>query len=114
LFCVTDYTGFLVYSKVTGIESINLYNSSDKNDPIPPIKNETSIRNVIGLTFDFEHDLLFYSDIVRGDLQAYNRTSRKSWVVVDGMWLLQNYGPFSYVLIFSHQYNRFRLTPNLF
>lgn len=84
IFHLLEYTGFLVYSKVTGIESINLHNSSDQNDPIPPIKNETTIRNVIGLSFDFDKGLIFYSDIVRGDIQAYDRNTKKSWVVVDG------------------------------
>lgn len=85
---ITDFSAFLVYSKVTGIESVNLYNSSDRNDPIPPIKNETTIRNVIGLTFDFDNGLIFYSDIVRGDLQAYNKRTQKSWVVVDGKFVV--------------------------
>ena len=58
----SDYDSFLAFSKVTGIETIHMFfpNTTGKpgnntmNSPRKPIENEKNMKNVIGITFDFE------------------------------------------------------------
>ena len=85
VYFTTDYEGFLMYSKVTGLESINLHDADNKNHPVTPIKNDTYLRNVIGLTFDYHTQRIFYSDIQRGDIQYVNFKGKNITVVVDGI-----------------------------
>ncbi|XP_070183011.1 low-density lipoprotein receptor-related protein 1-like [Littorina saxatilis] len=77
-----DYESFLLYSKVTSIESILLaHNMTSLNPPKEPIKPENAdiMQNVIGLTFDLDTKRLFFSDIQRGDIYSvyFNNTGYK-------------------------------------
>lgn len=77
-----DYESFLLYSKVTSIESILLaHNMTTLNPPKEPIKPENAdiMQNVIGLTFDLDTKRLFFSDIQRGDIYSvyFNNTGYK-------------------------------------
>ncbi|XP_053386538.1 low-density lipoprotein receptor-related protein 1-like isoform X2 [Mercenaria mercenaria] len=80
-----DHKGFLMFSKVTRMESIHLDDENDKNPPIYTIKNDTFLRNVIGLSFDYEHQMIFYSDIQRGDIQSVFFNGTNIRVVVEGI-----------------------------
>ncbi|KAL8579462.1 hypothetical protein ACOMHN_026827 [Nucella lapillus] len=79
-----DYESFLLFSKVTSIESILLLdNTTNLNAPKLPIKppksNADIMQNVIGLTYDFDSQRLFFSDIQRGDIYSvfFNNTNYK-------------------------------------
>ena len=75
----SEYESFLLFSKVTSIESIlladNLTNLNPPKEPIKPEDPET-MQNVIGLSFDLDTRRLFFSDIQRGDIQSvlFNNT----------------------------------------
>ena len=73
-----------MFSKVTQMSSIHLDDENDKNPPLNPIRNDTFLRNVIGLSFDYDNDLIFYSDIQRGDIQAVHSNGSNIRVVVEG------------------------------
>ncbi|XP_076445601.1 prolow-density lipoprotein receptor-related protein 1-like [Babylonia areolata] len=80
----TDYKSFLLFSKVTSIESILLSdNTTNLNSPKPPIKPPKSqaddMQNVIGLTYDYDSQQLFFSDIQRGNIYSvfFNNTNYK-------------------------------------
>ena len=65
--------------------SINLHNEDDKNPPIAAIANDTHLRNVIGLSFDYKAKRIFFSDIHRGDIQAVSFDGQNFAVIVEGM-----------------------------
>jgi hypothetical protein len=65
----------LLFSKVTSIESILLTgNTTNLNSPKPPIKppadQQDIMQNVIGLAIDYDNQLLYFSDIQKGDIYS--------------------------------------------
>lgn len=76
---LSEYESFLLFSKVTSIESIllsdNLTNLNPPKEPIKP-KDPEKMQNVIGLSFDLDTRRLFFSDIQRGDIYSvfFNNT----------------------------------------
>ncbi|XP_052813760.1 low-density lipoprotein receptor-related protein 1-like isoform X2 [Mya arenaria] len=80
-----NYEQYLMFSKVTSIETIHLTDASNKNPPSQPIKDEDHLRNVIGLTFDYEGRRIFFSDIQRGDLQMSYFNGSNITTLVEGV-----------------------------
>lgn len=70
-----EYDEFLIYSRVTSIESIHLTNHSNMNGPIQKIQNSTMLKNTIGLSYDYARSRIFYSDI---------HSSSINWVFFNG------------------------------
>ena len=68
----SEFTQFLAFSKVTGIDTVHMFDSasSTHNRPKEPITIMEYMSNVIGLTFDYDNKKYFYSDIQRGDIQS--------------------------------------------
>ncbi|XP_045762403.1 prolow-density lipoprotein receptor-related protein 1-like [Maniola jurtina] len=66
----TPSTSFLMYSRVTAIDSIRLDAGDDLNSPYPAIENKTLLRNAIALAYEYDSRTLFYSDIQRAALHA--------------------------------------------
>lgn len=58
-----DHDIFLIYSTGTSIESIHMTDHTNMNSPIERIQNFTFMRNIIGLSYDYEKRRIFYSDI---------------------------------------------------
>ncbi|XP_054720384.1 low-density lipoprotein receptor-related protein 1-like [Uloborus diversus] len=71
------YDGFVMFSRVLQIDSINMFDENNPNAPYPSINNKDHMRNVIGLSFDYYGKRLFYSDIQRGTINSvyFNGTS---------------------------------------
>lgn len=69
------YDEFLIYSRVTSIESIHLTDHLNMNGPIMKIQHPKLLRNTIGLSFDYERKRIFYSDI---------HSSSINWVYFNG------------------------------
>ncbi|KAL5005791.1 hypothetical protein ScPMuIL_016949 [Solemya velum] len=65
-----DYDAFILFSKVTAIESIHMMNDTqhNPNPPHMPLEDKTHLQNVIGLAFHHKSRRIFYSDIQRGDI----------------------------------------------
>ena len=56
---------------MTGIATAHMFdNINSVNDPRESIENPSSMRNVIGLTFDYETQTYYYSDIQAGNIQS--------------------------------------------
>ncbi|XP_046973357.1 prolow-density lipoprotein receptor-related protein 1 [Vanessa cardui] len=66
----TPYTSFLMYARVSMIDSIHIDGGKDLNSPYPPIENKTLLRNVIALAYEYDTATVFYSDIQRAALHA--------------------------------------------
>ncbi|KAJ8320243.1 hypothetical protein KUTeg_001830 [Tegillarca granosa] len=81
--CV-EHKEFLLYSRITSIESINM-TRPDPNPPLPSIKNADYMKNVIGLTADFKHKRIYYSDIQRGDIQFVYFNGTKFTAIIDSV-----------------------------
>ncbi|XP_060807225.1 prolow-density lipoprotein receptor-related protein 1 [Amyelois transitella] len=66
----TPYESFLMYSRVTNIDSIHLTDEADLNSPYPPIHDSELMRNCISLAYWYQESRLFYSDIQRGSINT--------------------------------------------
>ncbi|CAH0696500.1 unnamed protein product [Spodoptera exigua] len=64
------YDSFLVYSRVTEIDTIHLLDEKDLNSPYKPIQDKELMRNAISLAYEYEGSRLFYSDIQRGSINT--------------------------------------------
>nr|XP_008195317.2 PREDICTED: LOW QUALITY PROTEIN: prolow-density lipoprotein receptor-related protein 1 [Tribolium castaneum] len=76
---------FVMYSRVVSIDSIQMLDDENlQNAPHPSIKNNTLLKNAIGLSFSYKHQRLFYSDIQKGSINAvyYNGTDHR--IIVEG------------------------------
>ena len=74
-----------MYSRVVSIDSIQILDDDNlQNAPPPKIKNNTLLKNAIGLAVSYKHQRLFYSDIQKGSINAvfYNGTDHK--IIVEG------------------------------
>ncbi|XP_047540379.1 prolow-density lipoprotein receptor-related protein 1-like [Vanessa atalanta] len=66
----TPHTSFLMYARVSMIDTIHIDGGKDLNSPYPPIENKTLLRNVIALAYEYDTATVFYSDIQRAALHA--------------------------------------------
>ena len=75
----TDYDAFLMYSRVSRIESLHMFNDSKLNPPVRPITNNNLMKNVIGLAYNHREKTLYYSDIQKGSIHSvhYNGSNHK-------------------------------------
>ena len=48
---------------MSSLESIHIANESDKNPPIATIESENHMKNTVGLAYDYEAKVIFYSDL---------------------------------------------------
>ncbi|CAH0551681.1 unnamed protein product [Brassicogethes aeneus] len=74
------FESFIMYSKVVSIESIQMISDKNlQNSPHPSIKNNTLLKNAIGLSFSYKHQRLFYSDIQKGSINSvfYNGSDHR-------------------------------------
>eukprot|EP00057_Strongylocentrotus_purpuratus_P026506 XP_011680980.1 PREDICTED: low-density lipoprotein receptor-related protein 1 isoform X3 [Strongylocentrotus purpuratus] len=80
-----EYDAYILYSERNGVKSINLYNTSDKNQPIQPLSDAENIRNVIGLAVDYMEKRIFYTDIQLGNIQVVNVNGTGRRTIVAGI-----------------------------
>ncbi|XP_063833944.1 prolow-density lipoprotein receptor-related protein 1-like [Ostrinia nubilalis] len=66
----TPYKSFIMYSRVTKIDSIHLTDERDLNSPYPPIQDKELMRNAIALAYSYNASRVFYSDIQRGAIHS--------------------------------------------
>ncbi|CAB3364278.1 Hypothetical predicted protein [Cloeon dipterum] len=78
-----DYDSFLMYSRVTKIDSIHMFDEFNRNAPFQSIKSTEFMGNTIGLAFDYKRQTIYYSDIQKGSINSvyFNGTSHK--VILD-------------------------------
>ncbi|XP_058055099.1 prolow-density lipoprotein receptor-related protein 1 [Anopheles bellator] len=57
------YENFLLFSRQSAIESIHMTDAANINGPIAEIKNATYLKNTVALSYDYDSELIFYSDI---------------------------------------------------
>ncbi|KAI9558491.1 hypothetical protein GHT06_015278 [Daphnia sinensis] len=82
-----EFDAFVVYSRMTRIDSIHISDANNFNAPFPSIESKEHIRNVIGLGYDYQRRLIFYSDIQRGSINSvyFNGTRHKVIAEKQGM-----------------------------
>ncbi|XP_053679237.1 low-density lipoprotein receptor-related protein 1 [Anopheles nili] len=76
------YENFLLYSRQTAIESIHMTDASNINGPISEIKNSTYLKNTIALSYDYEQELIFYSDIDHSTINCVHFNGTKHQRIV--------------------------------
>ena len=65
-----DHKAFIVFSKVSDIESLHVNVNTNDNPPFPVINSESIMRNAIGLAYSYKDKLIFYSDIQSGSINS--------------------------------------------
>ena len=64
-----DHSAFIVFSRVSDIESLHLEPRSNQPPPFPTIRPKSpAMRNAIGLAYSYTDRLIFYSDIQAGSI----------------------------------------------
>lgn len=63
-----DHESYLLFSKVTAIQSLHM--SGNKNKPTEEIVDKGLIRNVIALAADYQQQRVFFSDIQQSNIQS--------------------------------------------
>lgn len=77
-----DYSTFLIFSRVSSIESVHLTDHKNMNGPIAKIQNSTYLKNTIALAYDYGNSIIFYSDIHFGTINSvYFNGSRHTQIV---------------------------------
>ncbi|XP_059475497.1 low-density lipoprotein receptor-related protein 1 isoform X2 [Neocloeon triangulifer] len=78
-----DYDSFLMYSRVSKIDSIHMFDEFNPNAPFQSIKSAEFMSNAIGLTYDYKRQTIFYSDIQKASINSvfFNGSSHK--VILD-------------------------------
>lgn len=81
-----QYDAFVMFSRVTEIDSIHLDDENNLNSPYPSITNKDLMKNVIGLAFDYTQKRIIYSDIQRGRINwcFFNGTNHQTLVEKQG------------------------------
>uniref|UniRef100_A0A182SIS6 EGF-like domain-containing protein n=1 Tax=Anopheles maculatus TaxID=74869 RepID=A0A182SIS6_9DIPT len=73
------YENFLLFSRQSAIESIHMTDASNINGPIPEIKNASYLKNTIALSYDYDQQLIFYSDVDHSTINCvhFNGTNHR-------------------------------------
>ena len=66
----TDHPAFVIFSRVSEIESLHINVRPRQNPPFAVINSEDIMRNAIGLAYSYEDKLIFYSDIQSGTINS--------------------------------------------
>ncbi|GFO20808.1 LOW QUALITY PROTEIN: low-density lipoprotein receptor-related protein 1 [Plakobranchus ocellatus] len=64
------HDAFLLYSEVTTLKSLSLYDNKDPNAPRQPIQDPDHMEKVIGLAVDRASERIYFSDIQQGNIQS--------------------------------------------
>lgn len=68
LYVNTDHDSYLLFSKVTAIQSLHM--TGNRNKPTEEIQSKTQIRNVIAIAADYKQQRVFFSDIQQSNIQS--------------------------------------------
>lgn len=60
-----------------------MFDENNPNAPYPSISSSVHMRNVIGLSFDYLSQRLFYSDIQRGTINSVHFNGSDHVVIVE-------------------------------
>ncbi|XP_058118715.1 prolow-density lipoprotein receptor-related protein 1 [Anopheles ziemanni] len=73
------YESFLLYSRQSALESIHMTDATNINGPVAEIKNSSYLKNTIALSYDYDRQLIFYSDIDHSTINAvhFNGTGHR-------------------------------------
>lgn len=63
-----NFDPFIAFSRVHSIESVYIDDKHNRQEAFPPISFSESMKNVIGLSFDYDSHRIFYSDIQLGTI----------------------------------------------
>lgn len=63
-----DYDPFIAFSRVHSIETVYVDDKHNRKQPFPPISSPELMKNVIALSFDYETERIFYTDIQFGSI----------------------------------------------
>lgn len=78
-----------MYSRVVSIDTVHIKDASIMDPPIPSIKNNSHLRNAIGLAFSYEMQTVFYSDIQRGSINSVLFNGSDHAIIVESKLFLK-------------------------
>ncbi len=81
---VSAHKSFLAFSKSRSIGFASVEENPNPNAPFDDIEDRDSVQNVVGLSFDFKTQRLFYSDIQLGVIMAVNFNGKNPHKVAVG------------------------------
>ena len=65
-----NHEAFIVFSRVSDIESLHMDEEDTRRPPFPIIHSEGVMRNAIGLAYSYKDKMIFYSDIQSGSINT--------------------------------------------
>jgi integrin beta 2 len=74
-----------MYSRVDKIDSVAVSENPNLNTPFRVMESKTYMQNIIALSYDYAHSLLFYSDIQRGTIDAIHFNNTGHRVIAESM-----------------------------
>ena len=78
-----EHEAFILYSRVSSLESIHIANESDKNPPIATIESKKHMKNSVGLAYDYDSKLIFYSDLQKDTINQVGFDGENQKVLVN-------------------------------
>ena len=72
-----------MYSKVSSLESIHIANESDKNPPIATIKSKDYMKNSVGLAYDYNAKIIYYSDLQKNTINQVGFDGKNHAILVN-------------------------------
>ena len=100
----SESSAFLLYSRISHLESIHITNASNLNPPMKPIKPQDE--NIVALAFDYESKLIFYSDLQKGSINKVNFDGEGQEVVLSHVGGIEG-------LVFEHTQKHLYWTNNV-
>ena len=86
--CV-PYDAFLIFSRVSRIETAHMFDDQNPNSPLPAISSSEFLRNAIGLAYDYDTGRIFYSDIQRGSINTVNSNGSDHRILLESLGAIE-------------------------
>ena len=77
-----EHEAFVLFSRVSSLDSIHIANESDKNPPIAKIESENYMKNSVGLAYDYDSKVIFYSDLQKDTINQVGLDGNDHKVIV--------------------------------
>ncbi len=84
-----SFDAFLIYSRVSRIETAHMFDDTNPNSPLPAIASPELLKNAIGLAYDFETGRIFYSDIQRGSINTVNSNGSDHRILLESLGAIE-------------------------
>lgn len=102
--CV-EYDAFILFSRVSSLESIHITDANDKNPPIARIESKEYMKNSVGLAFNHKAKVIYYSDLQKSTLNQVSFDGQRHQVLLNQSGSVEG-------LVFEHRQGSLYWTSN--